>query len=260
MLRCQAQSFCQYVWLCRNYSVKFSEMSNRTVIIALDFHTEKDALLFVAKLDPSLCSLKVGFELFLSAGPAFVEQLIARGFRVFLDLKFHDIPNTVASACRVAAQLGVWMLNVHATGGRSMIEAARAALEPYSTRPHLLAVTVLTSLDDQAISELGFDVSVPALVERYAASAAQWGADGVVCSGQEARRIREVAGEQFLLVTPGIRMGGQNQNDDQKRVFTPADARLADVNHIVVGRPITQAEDPVQSLQAFNREFLGTDM
>ena len=173
------------------------------IIVALDFPDAGQALEFTARLDPAACRLKVGFELFVSAGPALVEKLVAAGFDVFLDLKFHDIPNTVASACRAAAQLGVWMMNVHASGGGRMLQAAREALDGQSHRPRLIAVTVLTSMDERDLDELGLGKDVGRLAEALAGLAAASGLDGVVCSASEAPMLRQRHGEDFLLVAPG---------------------------------------------------------
>ncbi len=217
------------------------------VIVALDFPTAQTALDFVRRLDPSQCRLKVGFELFVAAGPALVEALIARGFDVFLDLKFHDIPNTVASACRAAAGLGVWMINVHASGGRRMLEAAREAVDKASHRPHLIAVTVLTSMSDDDLTELGVNRSPGELVLDYATLARDAGLDGVVCSAREAPALRQRCGDGFLLVTPGIRPKGTDRGD-QSRIMDPAGAIVAGSDYLVIGRPITGAADPSRVL------------
>jgi orotidine-5'-phosphate decarboxylase len=198
--------------------------------------------------------LKVGFELFVSAGPAFVAELANRGFAVFLDLKFHDIPNTVAAACRSAAGLGVWMLNVHAGGGRRMMEAAREALSGIDDPPRLIAVTVLTSMEDGDLAELGISCSAGPQAERLARLARDSGLDGVVCSPLEAQELRSSLGPDFLLVTPGIRPGSSTA-DDQRRVAAPVAARRAGADYLVIGRPITGAPDPAAALEAINREL-----
>ncbi len=221
------------------------------VIVALDFPDQSSALSLVERLEPSLCRLKVGKELFTRLGPAFVEKLVDKGFDVFLDLKFHDIPNTVAAACDAAADLGVWMMNVHASGGRGMMETARERLEGKSHRPRLIAVTILTSLGEEDIREIGFSGSPAENVLRLAALAQSSGLDGVVCSPLEAAAIREQAGSDFLLVTPGVRPATASL-DDQKRVMTPADAMAAGSSYLVIGRPVTGAEDPLKALEAIN--------
>ncbi len=221
------------------------------VIVALDFPDQPSALSLVERLEPSLCRLKVGKELFTRLGPAFVEKLVGKGFDVFLDLKFHDIPNTVAAACDAAADLGVWMMNVHASGGHRMMETARERLEGKSHRPRLIAVTILTSLGEEDIREIGFSGSPAENVLRLAALARSSGLDGVVCSPLEAAAIREQAGSDFLLVTPGVRPATASL-DDQKRVMTPADAMAAGASYLVIGRPVTGAEDPLKALEDIN--------
>jgi orotidine 5''-phosphate decarboxylase, subfamily 1 len=224
-------------------------MNPSPIIVALDFPDQAGALALVERLDPSLCRLKVGKELFTRAGPPVVEALVKRGFEVFLDLKFHDIPNTVAAACDAAADLGVWMMNLHASGGRRMMETARERLEARSHRPLLIAVTILTSLGETDLAEVGFRGTPAENVRRLAALAADSGLDGVVCSPLEAAELRAERGEEFLLVTPGVRPASAAL-DDQKRVMTPADALAAGASHLVIGRPVTAAEDPVAALQA----------
>lgn len=229
------------------------------IIVALDFPDPGQALEFTARLDPAACRLKVGFELFVSAGPALVEKLVTAGFDVFLDLKFHDIPNTVASACRAAAQLGVWMMNVHASGGGRMLQAAREALEGQPHRPKLIAVTVLTSMDERDLDELGLGKDVGRLAEALAGLTAASGLDGVVCSASEAPMLRQRHGEGFLLVTPGIRPRSAQQ-DDQRRVMTPAEAIRAGSSYLVVGRPITRADAPMEVLETMNAEIRGAHL
>jgi orotidine-5'-phosphate decarboxylase len=233
-------------------------MADREIIVALDFPSPAQALAFADTIAESRCAVKVGFELFVAGGPQLVEQLLAKNLRVFLDLKFHDIPNTVAKACAVASQLGVWMLNVHAAGGTQMLMAAAEAIEKcnLATKPVLIAVTVLTSLDQTALAEVGISQDVPSLVLKWSRLAKECGLDGVVSSAREASLIRENLDDDFVIVTPGIRLSDKS-TDDQKRVVTPADARAAGASHIVVGRPITQAADPMQALALFRNAFAG---
>jgi orotidine-5'-phosphate decarboxylase len=224
------------------------------VIVALDYPDAAGALALVDRLHSAQCRVKVGKELFTAAGPALVETLVARGFGVFLDLKYHDIPNTVASACRAAAALGVWMLNVHALGGAAMMKAAREALASHSTPPLLVAVTVLTSMADADLAQLGFAGRATDLVLRLARLARDSGLDGVVASAQEAAMLRRECGPGFRLVTPGIRPA-ESGRDDQQRVATPAAAIADGADYLVIGRPITRAPDPLAALQAINREI-----
>lgn len=220
------------------------------IIVALDFPDMASAWALVERLDPQLCRLKIGKELFTRAGPAFVQRLVQANYDVFLDLKFHDIPNTVAAACAAAADLGVWMMNVHALGGRRMMTAAREALERAGgTRPLLIAVTILTSLDDSDLVEIGLAGTSADNVQRLAALTRASGLDGVVCSAREAAALRAALGEDFLLVTPGIRPGG-SEKGDQRRVMTPGEAMAAGSSYLVIGRPVTQAADPVAVLRA----------
>ena len=218
------------------------------IIVALDYPTPQPAFELLEKLDPQLCRVKVGKEMFTRMGPAFVEACMKRGFDVFLDLKFHDIPNTVAGACRAGADLGVWMMNVHASGGRRMMQAACEAVDKSSTETVLIAVTILTSLSEEELAEVGFSGSAADNVSRLAALAQSSGMHGVVCSPQEAQQLRSDLGDEFLLVTPGVRPAGSD-TADQRRVMTPRDAMNAGSNYLVIGRPITAAEDPLQALQ-----------
>ncbi len=224
------------------------------VIVALDYASAAEALAMAGRLDPAQCRVKVGKELFTAAGPALVDDLVRRGFSVFLDLKFHDIPNTVAAACKAAAGLGVWMINVHAGGGRAMMRAAREALSGAARRPKLIAVTVLTSLGAEDLRELGHAEAPQALAERLARLAAASGMDGVVCSAQEAPALRRACGAAFCLVTPGIRLADAAQ-DDQKRIVTPAVAVANGADYLVIGRPITRAADPLAVLRAINAQI-----
>lgn len=227
---------------------------NPRVIVALDFPDAAQALALVERLEPGLCRLKVGKEMFTRFGPTFLEQLAGQGFEIFLDLKFHDIPNTVAAACDAAADLGVWMMNLHASGGRRMMEAARDRLDQRAYRPLLVAVTILTSLSQEDIVEVGYQGEPAENVLRLAALASQSGMDGVVCSPREAADLRARLGQDFLLVTPGVRPRDATA-DDQRRVMTPADAIQAGASYLVVGRPITAAEDPIGALLRINREI-----
>ena len=231
-------------------------MIDPKIIVALDYSSAQPALNIAARLDPASCRVKVGKELFTAAGPALVEALVARGFGVFLDLKFHDIPNTVASACKAAARLGVWMINVHASGGRAMMQTAREALAAETHQPKLIAVTVLTSLGESDLADIGMQGSPADAVLRLARLAQSAGLDGVVCSAQEARALRAACGAGFSLVTPGIRLADTKQ-DDQRRVMTPRAALDAGADYLVIGRPITQAADPITLLQRLLREIAG---
>jgi orotidine-5'-phosphate decarboxylase len=223
-------------------------MSERKVIVALDYPQAAPALALAQRLEPSLCRVKVGKELFTAAGPQLVEQLQQRGFEVFLDLKFHDIPNTTAQACRAAAGLGVWMVNVHALGGKRMMDAAREALAHVEHRPKLIAVTILTSMAQDDLHGIGINTSPARMVPLLGRLAHDSGLDGVVCSAQEAPALRQQLGKDFCLVTPGIRPANTSVND-QARVMAPRAALEAGSNYLVIGRPITQAPDPLQALQ-----------
>lgn len=227
------------------------------IIVALDFADADSALALVARLDPALCRLKVGKELFTVAGPDLVRTLVARGFEVFLDLKFHDIPNTVAAACRAAAGLGVWMLNVHASGGRRMMAAAQAALADLPKPPLLIAVTVLTSMSAEDLGEVGISAAPADQVLRLARLAHACKLDGVVCSAQEAAMLRAELGAGFRLVTPGIRPAGAEAGD-QRRVMTPAEALRAGATDLVIGRPVTAAADPLAALEQIQSDIQNT--
>ncbi|GAB2684723.1 orotidine-5'-phosphate decarboxylase [Aliiglaciecola sp. 3_MG-2023] len=227
-------------------------MSDTRVIVALDFDNRAKALNLVSQLDSDLCKLKVGKEMFTYFGPEFVKELVKRGFDVFLDLKFHDIPNTVGKACLAAADLGVWMLNVHASGGPKMMENAKTQLASLGDdQPKLIAVTVLTSMEQTQLSAIGIQDSPEQQVLRLAKLTKECGLDGVVCSAQEAPILRNSLDNDFLLVTPGIRPMGTDKAD-QQRVMTPPEAILAGVNYMVIGRPITQAIDPLRALLDIN--------
>jgi orotidine-5'-phosphate decarboxylase len=224
-------------------------MNDPKIIVALDFPDSTQALEFARKTSPSQCRLKVGKELFTSCGPALVEELVDSGYDVFLDLKFHDIPNTVQKAASAAAKLGVWMLNVHALGGSAMMQAAREGIEIVAQRPFLIAVTVLTSLSSQDLKECGIDISVPQLVDKLARNAVANGLDGVVCSAQEAKALRSSIGASALLVTPGIRPEWAS-GDDQQRIVTPQQALADGASYLVIGRPITRHADPAAALES----------
>jgi orotidine-5'-phosphate decarboxylase len=254
--------------------------SDPRVIVALDFPDAKGALALAKRIDPKLCRVKVGKELYTAAGPSLVEKLQQSGFGVFLDLKFHDIPNTVAGACLAAARLGVWMVNVHALGGRAMMTAAREALASMATRPKLTAVTVLTSMGPADMTDIGLSGSPRDAVLRLAGLAKECGLDGVVCSPQEAAELRQQFGREFDLVTPGIRPAEPVKHererpkglvldflrpavvsgriaDDQKRIATPREAIESGADYIVIGRPITRAPDPLAALREIHAEITG---
>ena len=222
------------------------------IIVALDYEKESDALALVDQIDPSLCRLKVGKEMFTTLGMNFVKQLHQRNFDVFLDLKYHDIPNTVARAVRSAADLGVWMVDLHASGGLRMMEEAKRILEPYGKdAPLLIAVTVLTSMEDLDLLQIGINASPMEQVLRLAHLTQRAGLDGVVCSPQEVEILRNACGEEFKLVTPGIRPIGADFGD-QRRVMTPTAAIRAGSDYLVIGRPITKADNPVEILRSIN--------
>lgn len=235
-----------------------TEHNESRVIVALDFPRGEQAVEFVDRLQPNSCRLKVGKELFTREGPALVRRFVDQGHDVFLDLKFHDIPNTVARACEAAAALGVWMVNVHASGGRKMMAAAREALgQGNENRPLLIAVTVLTSMGQDDLESIGISADPQQQVLRLAELTKKSGLDGVVCSPREAASLRAQMGAGFKLITPGVRPAGASM-DDQTRVLTPADAVREGADYLVMGRPITQADDPVKALEAVNRELSAT--
>ena len=219
-----------------------------SIIVALDAKSQKEALSIADQLDPSLCRVKVGKEIFTHEGPSVVKALHDRGFEVFLDLKFHDIPNTTAQAVCAAADMGVWMVNVHASGGRKMMETCVERLQAGNYNTQLIAVTVLTSMGREDLKDLGLDVEPFEHVKRLATLTKDSGLDGVVCSAQEAKMLRETLGQDFALVTPGIRPLGSNA-DDQKRIVTPKQAMLDGSTHLVIGRPITQSASMNQTLK-----------
>lgn len=230
-------------------------MQEPKVIVALDYANKADAMAFVARVSPDLCRLKVGKEMFTLFGPDFVRSLVTQGFDVFLDLKFHDIPNTVAKAVAASAELGVWMVNVHACGGLRMMTAAKQALESYGSKaPLLIAVTVLTSMEQDELQQAGVAGSLQEQVLRLATLTQQAGLDGVVCSAQEASLLKAQLGDDFKLITPGIRPAGAALGD-QRRVLTPAEACAQGSDYLVIGRPITQASDPSATLLAINQSL-----
>jgi len=227
-------------------------MNDPKVVVALDFDNQADALAFVDKIQPNDCRLKVGKEMFTYFGPEFVRELTGRGFDVFLDLKFHDIPNTVAKAVSAAAELGVWMVNVHASGGREMMVKAKQALEKYGDKaPILIAVTVLTSMGEEDLLGLGITNSPGEQVMALAKLTKESGLDGVVCSAWEAKQLKSTLGSDFKLITPGIRPTG-SASDDQKRIMTPIDAVNVGADYLVIGRPITKSDKPQSVLETIN--------
>lgn len=234
---------------------------NSPIVVAMDFHDSASCLQLASQLNPQHCRLKIGKELFTAVGPQLLEQLMSKGFDVFLDLKYHDIPNTVAKAVKAAADLGVWMVNVHASGGRRMLEAAREAIDSSSHQPLLIAVTVLTSMTKEDLLSIGMVVEPEEQVMRLAALTQSAGLDGVVCSAQEAKKLKAALGQKFCLVTPGIRPAGSSA-DDQRRIVTPQEAMANGSDYLVIGRPITQSENPAlmcetiyQSLHDNNMEL-----
>jgi orotidine-5'-phosphate decarboxylase len=228
--------------------------SNSRIIVALDFDNEKDALVLVERLDPARCRLKVGKEMFTRSGPQLVEKLVGKGYDVFLDLKFHDIPNTIAGACRSAAELGVWMVNVHTLGGRKMMAAAREAIDKSSSRPLLIGVTILTSMGQEDIAEVGLSGTPADNVNRLALLANDTALDGVVCSPKEVEMLRQSVSSDFKLVTPGIRPAWAEKGD-QTRITTPADAIRLGSDYLVIGRPVTAATDPLDALLRIEAEL-----
>jgi orotidine-5'-phosphate decarboxylase len=228
--------------------------SESPVIVALDYDNQQSALNLAEQLDPSQCRLKVGKELFTVAGPQLVKALVERDFDVFLDLKFHDIPNTTAHAISAAADLGVWMANVHACGGGRMMEAAQQSLEQKGSDMLLIAVTVLTSMDQSDLQQVGISSSPTEQVLHLARLAKNSGLQGVVCSAQEASALKADLGEDFKLITPGIRLPG-SAADDQRRIVSPADAIVMGSDYLVIGRPITQSARPLATLNQINQSL-----
>jgi orotidine-5'-phosphate decarboxylase len=229
-------------------------LDNKRVIVPLDVPDMESALGLAARLDPKLCRVKVGKELFTASGPEVVERLHDRGFEVFLDLKFHDIPNTVAGACRAAARLGVWMLNVHASGGEAMMRAAREAVAGVPHPPLMIGVTILTSLGDADLARIGFSGTAEENVVRLARLTRAAGLDGVVSSAREAPALRRAIGADFVLVTPGIRLPGSDKGD-QARVVTPVEAMRLGANYLVIGRSITHSPDPAATLETIRKSL-----
>ncbi|MCQ4105314.1 orotidine-5'-phosphate decarboxylase [Erwinia persicina] len=226
------------------------QITGSPIVVALDYADRNNALAFIDQIEPGSCRLKIGKEMFTRFGPQWVRDVQQRGFEVFLDLKFHDIPNTTAHAVAAAADLGVWMVNVHASGGARMMTAAREAMVPFGKdAPLLIAVTVLTSMDADDLRGLGIELSPAEQAGRLARLTQQCGLDGVVCSAQEARHFKQAIGQTFRLVTPGIRPAGSDAGD-QRRIMTPRQAQLAGVDYMVIGRPITQSADPASTLRS----------
>jgi orotidine-5'-phosphate decarboxylase len=224
-------------------------VDKKNIVVALDFENKSEALALIDRLDPSLCRLKIGKEMFTHFGPEFVTEVQNKGFDVFLDLKFHDIPNTVAKAVKAAADLGVWMVNVHASGGSKMMQAARDILKPYGDKaPLLIAVTVLTSMSEDDLLDLGITKSPEQQVNFLAGLAHKAGMDGVVCSAQEAQMLKTNYGVEFKLITPGIRTADASV-DDQKRIMTPEKAVNAGSDYLVIGRAITKSADPINTMK-----------
>ena len=232
-------------------------MSDSKIIVALDFPDEASTMKLVERLNPDLCRLKIGKELFTRCGPGLVKRIVNSGYDVFLDLKYHDIPNTVANACKAAADLGVWMINVHALGGPAMLAAARNALSDADS-PLLIAVTILTSSSEDDLKAVGINQSAKIMVKQLASLSKDQGLDGVVCSAQEAADLKTSLGHDFILVTPGIRLPA-DEAGDQKRIVSPVDAVRQGSDYLVIGRPITQADDPIQKLLTINSEISHCD-
>jgi len=232
-----------------------NNINNPKIIVALDYADATSALKLAHQLDPAICRLKVGKELFTAVGPKFIEELTHAGFGVFLDLKFHDIPNTVAKACSAASNLGIWMLNVHASGGLEMMQAAQQAVSESETKPLLIAVTVLTSMNQAGLNQIGIQTDLATHVLNLAKLTQQAGLDGVVCSALEARMLRDTIGSDFQLVTPGIRPIEAKQ-DDQSRIVTPTEALKMGSSYLVIGRPITLSANPLKALEAIHAECI----
>jgi orotidine-5'-phosphate decarboxylase len=229
-------------------------MSDSKIIVALDYPSADSAIALANQLDPDRCKLKIGKELFTRSGPAIVEKLVKQGFDIFLDLKYHDIPTTVAKACTAATDLGVWMMNVHTLGGTAMMMAARDAVGKASDRPLLIGVTLLTSMDQQTFDQIGLQGTITDTVLRLADLADKSGLDGVVCSAQEASQLRAQHNDDFQLITPGIRLANSIKGD-QHRTMTPAEALTSGSNYLVIGRPITAANDPMLALQSIEESL-----
>ncbi len=228
---------------------------DKVIIVALDYAKKEQAFTLLHQLDPATCRVKVGKEMFTRFGPNFIREIQQLKFELFLDLKFHDIPHTVANAVSAAADLGVWMVNIHASGGKEMLLAAKEALIPYGeNRPLLTGVTVLTSMTQSDLQQSGIAVSLPQQVKNLALLSADAGLDGVVCSAKEVEMLRSTLSSEFKLITPGIRPVGTKQ-DDQKRVVTPKEALQMGSDYLVIGRPITQAKNPLKMLASIQAEL-----
>ena len=223
----------------------------KPLILALDFSSLEETVAILDKLDPVDCRVKVGKQLFVNEGPSAVKKIQELGFEVFLDLKFHDIPNTVKEACLVAADIGVWMVNIHASGGRAMLEPSSDAYAKLSAAPLLIGVTVLTSLNDEHFSELGYSGNLTSAVEKLAVLSCSSGLDGVVCSPKELKLLTRVIDEEFLYVTPGVRFEGEDSHD-QKRIATPQSALAEGANYLVMGRSILESENPSSRIFSIN--------
>jgi orotidine-5'-phosphate decarboxylase len=231
------------------------QKTDSKIIVALDYADAASALQFIDQISPSLCRVKIGKELFTAAGPELVKAIVAKGYDVFLDLKFHDIPNTVNKAISAAARLGVWMVNVHALGGGEMMKAAKQAVNDFDGEaPHLIAVSILTSTDQQGLNQIGIQKTLAQAVMDLTALSLECGLDGMVCSAQEAEAIRKQFGPKPLLVTPGIRPEGSDSND-QQRIMTPQKAMAAGSSYLVIGRPITANANPVAQLERINQSL-----
>ena len=224
---------------------------SKPLIVALDFSSLDESLIFLGKIDPNLCRVKIGKQLFVNEGPAAVKKVCGLGFEVFLDLKFHDIPHTVRAACLAAADLGCWMVTVHASGGRAMLETASNAYANLRAPPLLVGVTILTSLSETQLSEVGYSGSLQGNVEQLAILSQSSGLDGVVCSPIELALLTSVTPDNFLLVTPGVRFQGDN-HDDQTRISTPEEALGNGADYLVMGRSIVSSTNPVERISLIN--------
>ena len=228
-------------------------MNDSKVIVALDFSSLIETEFFLKKIKGQNCRLKVGKELFTSEGPNIIKLIQRYGFEIFLDLKFHDIPNTVSSAIKASCNFGVWMVNIHASGGKQMMLAAREAVDSSSHKPLLIAVTILTSFDKSSYQELGFKNDLQEQIAYLAIMSEKSGMDGIVCSANDISSIKPLVEDKFQFITPGIRI--ENSNDDQKRVTTPENAISNGSNYIVIGRPVTLSDDPATIIQKINQRI-----
>tara|TARA_A100001011_G_scaffold393622_1_gene483901 strand:- start:891 stop:1622 length:732 start_codon:yes stop_codon:yes gene_type:complete len=234
--------------------MSFEDKDESQIIVALDFKDKKEAISMAKLFTPKLCKIKVGLELFVSCGPSIIKELNSLGYKIFLDLKFHDITNTVLKSCAAASDLGVWMLNVHSSGGKSMMANSKIHLLNKNFTTLLLGVTILTSLDENDIKEIGYNTDINSQVLKMATLCKESGLDGVVCSAEEVKSIKSKFPEKFICVCPGIRIDGE-KNDDQKRIITPAMAAKNGADYIVIGRPIIESENPLESLIKIKKEF-----